>query len=206
MTLTALLKPVLLSLSTLSCSLFTFLFPAFCSEGLLLALENQSSQSCYCDSQSIRFRKGGCCESTYSNRTFHCLAVGHHLRYRMYSVQSGGSHRVRQGWAEKSSCPSTGGLSFSTSWASFGNVLCLLLLTSVSIFGCVHEFVGKPCCACDTWYALVVDACVLTGSHACRNTQIYTNICQLLSEPLEERSLSIFSDHPPPPKYPMADT
>lgn len=48
----------------------------------------------------------------------------------------------------------------------------------------------------------MVDAYVLTGSHACMNTQIYTNICQLLPEPLEKRSLSIFSD----PQYPMADT
>ena len=63
--------------------------------------------------------------------------------------------------------------------ASFRNVLRSRLLAWASIFGCVHKFEGKTCCACDTWYGLVVDAHVPTDTH----TQTYTGSCQLLPDP-----------------------
>lgn len=101
MTLTALLKPVLLSINSLSRSL-SLSFPLRVSAACWWEADwwlwntDQSSQPCYCDSQSIRFRTGGGVAHLHiATGPFNCLAFGHHRGYRMYRVQSGGSHSAR---------------------------------------------------------------------------------------------------------------
>lgn len=99
MTLTALLKPVLLSINSLthftSICLSRSLQALLVEGSLKLWKTDQSSHPHYCDSQSIRFKTSGCCKSTYATGPSNCLSFGHHQGYQMYWVHIRGSHSAR---------------------------------------------------------------------------------------------------------------
>lgn len=101
MTLTALLKPVLLSINFLPRSLSIFLpgslqpAPVGGRPTGSSGIQTRAHSLVIVIPRVSDSEQGGVAHLHIATEPFNCLAFGHHRGYRMYRVQSGGSHSAR---------------------------------------------------------------------------------------------------------------